>query len=330
MQDGSIGEMPQGRVRSSVRQVDASPPNLERARRDASSKRSGNELRTKADSKRGSRGFDPLGDKRDPVADGGVQMRVPDADGAAKHHAKFGIDKGSQVVDAGIKVCDVITVGENLGLPQPQVLEGDVTDDGAAHLARIAPAGARPEIEITATFRLQYVIESAMLELHLPPERNPMSTFANEPATIKADDYTVTRAISIAATIDKVWAAITEPEHLARWFPQRAELAAAAVGARGVFSWDDYGDIPVMIVECQPKSVVAYRWGNDGGTPADLDSGATTVFRFTLDPVDGGTRLTVVETGFDSLGDPAARMEDNRGGWTHELDELVTYLEGTA
>ena len=44
----------------------------------------------------------------------------------------------------------------------------------------------------------------------------------------------------------------------------------------------------------------------------------------------GGTTLTVVESGFDALGDPIARMEDNRGGWTSELDELVAYLEGSA
>lgn len=157
-----------------------------------------------------------------------------------------------------------------------------------------------------------------------------MSTFANEPATVDAEHYTVTRTISIAASIDKVWAAVTEEQHLSQWFPQRAELPAPAVGARGVFSFDGYGNVPVIITEIDPKTMVAYRWGNEGGVPTDLDSGATTVFRFTLTPIEGGTQLTVVETGFDALSNPAVLMEDNRGGWTHELDELVAYLEGAS
>ena len=76
--------------------------------------------------------------------------------------------------------------------------------------------------------------------------------------------------------------------------------------------------------------MITYRWGNEGGAPLSIDSASTTVFTFTLEPIDGGTQLTVVETGFDSQTDPAASMESNRGGWTSELDELVAYLEEIA
>jgi hypothetical protein len=38
--------------------------------------------------------------------------------------------------------------------------------------------------------------------------------------------------------------------------------------------------------------------------------------------------LTVVETGFEHLADPAAHLEDHRGGWNGELDKLVALLEG--
>ncbi len=56
------------------------------------------------------------------------------------------------------------------------------------------------------------------------------------------------------------------------------------------------------------------------------------MFRFTLEPLDGGaaTQLTVVESGFDNLRDPATAMESNRGGWDSELDELVAFVEGSA
>ena len=50
--------------------------------------------------------------------------------------------------------------------------------------------------------------------------------------------------------------------------------------------------------------------------------------RFTLDDQDGGTRLTVFETGWEEFqGDVAAEMKSNTAGWVDELDELVAFLE---
>ncbi len=149
----------------------------------------------------------------------------------------------------------------------------------------------------------------------------------NEPSAVDTVAFTVRRTITIAAPIGKVWAAITEAEHIARWFPQAAVLDEVAVGAEGTLVFDGYGAFPVRIEELDPPRTIAYRWGNDTGHPIPLDPDHSTVFRFTLDVVDGGTRLTVVESGFESLPGAAANMEDSRSGWDSELDELVTYLE---
>lgn len=157
-----------------------------------------------------------------------------------------------------------------------------------------------------------------------------MSMTINESSVVNAGEFTVSRTITIAAPIDRVWAAVTEAEHIARWFPEHASLPPVAVGTTGVFGWSDYGDFPVRVEELDPPRTIAYRWGNSNASASTLESGETTVFRFTLEPVDAGTRLTVVETGFDALRDPIASMESNRGGWNSELDELVAYLEGSA
>ncbi|WP_255447738.1 SRPBCC family protein [Schumannella sp. 10F1B-5-1] len=160
----------------------------------------------------------------------------------------------------------------------------------------------------------------------------------NEPSAIDHDAFTVRRSIRIAAAPEKVWAAITQPEHISRWFGQSTELDRLAVGGVGCFRWDDWGAYPFVIEELDPPRAIAYRWSNE---PALVDSDRpdpvrSTVFRFTLEPVDGadggaaGTLLTVVETGFGELADPAAALESNRGGWDAELDELVAYLEGSA
>jgi uncharacterized protein YndB with AHSA1/START domain len=158
-----------------------------------------------------------------------------------------------------------------------------------------------------------------------------MTMTANPSTVVDSGGYTVRRTISIAAPLEKVWAAITQAEHIARWFPQRAELDPVAVGAGGVLHFDGYDDLPIAVEELDEPRMIAYRWSNSVGETADpsrVDPEHSTVFRFTLQPVDGGTQLTVVETGFDTLADPAASMEDHRSGWDSELDELVAYLEG--
>ncbi|TPX01053.1 hypothetical protein FJ656_29555, partial [Schumannella luteola] len=45
-----------------------------------------------------------------------------------------------------------------------------------------------------------------------------MSMTANPPAVADESTFSVRRTIRIAAPIEKVWHAVTEPEHISRWF----------------------------------------------------------------------------------------------------------------
>ncbi len=157
-----------------------------------------------------------------------------------------------------------------------------------------------------------------------------MTMTTNPSAVVDSDEFIVRRTITIAAPLDKVWAAISEPEHLSRWFPQSAVFDTIAAGSVGTFTFEGYGAFPVRVEEFEAPKSIAYRWGAPDDDPAGtIDPDRSTVFRFTLEPVDGGTQLTVVESGFNFGDDPAANMEDHRGGWDSELDELVAYLEGS-
>jgi hypothetical protein len=48
--------------------------------------------------------------------------------------------------------------------------------------------------------------------------------------------------------------------------------------------------------------------------------------------VEGGTRLTITESGFDALPDArrAEAYEMNEGGWEHQSRLIAKYLERTA
>jgi uncharacterized protein YndB with AHSA1/START domain len=151
----------------------------------------------------------------------------------------------------------------------------------------------------------------------------------NQPAVIDENELTVRRTVRIAAPPEKVWSAITEPAHISRWFGQAA-LDGAAVGAEGTLSWADRGAVPLRIEAIDAPRMIAYRWTNDvpGDTlPDKVDDAHSTVFTFTLEALADGTRLTVVETGFETTSDPTAALESHRHGWDSELDELVALLE---
>jgi len=154
----------------------------------------------------------------------------------------------------------------------------------------------------------------------------------NQASIIEAGTFTVRRTIRIAAPVEKVWRAVTEPEHISRWFG-RTVLDGSGVGAQGTMTFDGYGDVPIRVEAIDAPHSVTYRWGNDdalGRLPDAVDDDTSTVFTFTLEPLADGTQLTVVETGFDRTSDPLANMASHGEGWVSELDKLVALLEGDA
>lgn len=136
----------------------------------------------------------------------------------------------------------------------------------------------------------------------------------------------ITRSIDIKAPLTKVWAALTEPALIAQWFGDTAEFDASPGGA-GVFGWKehDQGPFRVLVEHVDKPKTLIYRWARE----ADVDPvpGNSTVVRFDLAEIDGGTRLTLLETGFDELADPQSARDGNTEGWRAELGELVEYVE---
>ncbi len=109
----------------------------------------------------------------------------------------------------------------------------------------------------------------------------------------------------------KVWRAITEPEHLAQWFPTTIEGERAA-SAPLRFSFPG-GEAPPMdgeMLAFEPESAMEVRWGPD-------------VIRIELRPMDDGTELTLLDT-LEERG-KAAR---DGAGWHVCLDALEVALGG--
>jgi len=111
---------------------------------------------------------------------------------------------------------------------------------------------------------------------------------------------------------EKVWRALTEPEHLEAWFPTTIEGERAA-GAPLRFAFRDVA-MPAMAGEmlaCEPPTLLEMNWGGD-------------VLRFDLRP-DGGGCVLDFTCRFDELG-KAAR---DGAGWHACFDMLAHELGGT-
>lgn len=137
-----------------------------------------------------------------------------------------------------------------------------------------------------------------------------------------AKPLAITKHVDLAAPIERVWAAISQPEHLAKWFPEAIESGPLAPGSRGWLEWKQYGRFAFEVEAMEPPRRLVWRWTHEADR--EVDDAPTTRCEFTLEARSGGgTRLTVHETGFRT----EKHHRENTEGWTHELGELAVYLQ---
>ena len=139
----------------------------------------------------------------------------------------------------------------------------------------------------------------------------------------------IERTVQLTHPPERVWQALTTAEGLGTWFGHSAEVDLR-VGGKVNLKWDS-GDAATLTIErVEPPRVFGYTWSLYGLPEGDP---RRTYVEFTLEPTSTGTTLTMVESGFAQLPDPAhydKAYSSNTEGWTHELGELVAYLDAQA
>jgi uncharacterized protein YndB with AHSA1/START domain len=122
------------------------------------------------------------------------------------------------------------------------------------------------------------------------------------------------------APIDDVWAAITEPERLARWIGTwTGEPASGEVRFQMLFEGDDMPAEAFAIDECDPPR----RLRVTTTSPYDGENPTHWRLRLDLTEADGVTTLTFAQ----SVPDP--KMAEGVGpGWDYYLDRLVAAETG--
>jgi uncharacterized protein YndB with AHSA1/START domain len=139
-------------------------------------------------------------------------------------------------------------------------------------------------------------------------EKTDLGTLARQ-----GDRWTLTFTRKLAYPREKVWRAVTEPEHLAVWYPQEI-VGERKAGAplRFVTPGGDGGDgFEGQMLVFDPPSVMEFTWGPD-------------LLRIELAADGAETVLTLTDT-FDDVG-KAAR---DAAGWHECLERLTGDLDGT-
>jgi uncharacterized protein YndB with AHSA1/START domain len=91
------------------------------------------------------------------------------------------------------------------------------------------------------------------------------------------------REITLPASRDDVWEALTNPDELAEWFANDVELDLRPGGGAS-FRWSNGEERRATVVEVETERRLAFEWEDEGEV------------EFTLEDDADGTRLTVVET----------------------------------
>lgn len=126
----------------------------------------------------------------------------------------------------------------------------------------------------------------------------------------------VRREVTLPVPPDELWPALTEAERLADWFAPEVDIDARP-GGGAVFRWED-GARRAVIEEVEAPHRLAFRWaglGEDGAAePSRVE--------LTLEEVEEGTRLRVVETTAGESLDATCAMLGAAHGWERLLGRL--------
>ena len=155
------------------------------------------------------------------------------------------------------------------------------------------------------------------------------------PTTAVSTDR-IEKEIVMKAPRTRVWRALTDAAEFGKWFGVSMQDPFVPGGrARGRITIPGYENLTLEVVveRMEAERLFAWRWHPYAVDPAaDYSAEPMTLVECELTEVPGGTRLRIIESGFDAI--PLARRAEafrmNSQGWAGQLKNIARYLGESA
>ena len=146
----------------------------------------------------------------------------------------------------------------------------------------------------------------------------------------------IERTVDLAAPVARVWKALTDHAEFGKWFRVRLEgpFVPGKV-ARGQMTYPGYEHLrwEAVVQKIEPERLFSFTWHPYAIDPqVDYSGEPPTLVEFSLEKTATGTRLHIVESGFDKLPpgrrDEAFRMNDR--GWGIQAENIAKHVDENA
>jgi uncharacterized protein YndB with AHSA1/START domain len=153
-----------------------------------------------------------------------------------------------------------------------------------------------------------------------------------QPAQDKPITDRIEKKVVMKAPRSRVWRAITNAEEFGAWFRVNLEgkfAEGATIRGKVAIPGYEHVTLDMQVERIDPEQYFSYRWHPGAVDPAvDYSVEPTTLVEFKLEEAEGGTAVTIVESGFDRL-PPARRAEAfrmNDSGWNGQIKNIERYV----
>jgi len=161
----------------------------------------------------------------------------------------------------------------------------------------------------------------------------PTPSATNAPMSSAASTDRIEKEVLLAAPRARVWRALTDVTQFNAWFGVALTspfTPGAAVSGHMTNPKYQHLTMTIWIETLEPERFFSFRWHpfaiEEG---VDYSAEPTTLVTFTLDDVAEGTRLRIVESGFDAIPESrrAKAFAMNSNGWEGQAKNIRAFVE---
>jgi uncharacterized protein YndB with AHSA1/START domain len=142
----------------------------------------------------------------------------------------------------------------------------------------------------------------------------------------------IEKQVTLRAPRSRVWRAIANAEEFGAWFAVKLDgtfVEGATISGKITHPGYEHLTMEMQVERIEAEKYFAYRWHPYAVDPTvDYSTEPTTLVEFRLEDADGGTLLTIVESGFDRIPierrAKAFRMNDQ--GWTQQTGNIERHV----